>query len=206
MKAYNPPIIQSLQSKPNKSSARIRRVSAPATLAPNLKSLSNVRIQIPFTGNDESFGSGKDSGISSDPSSFSNNDGDSQQCVYNFPNKVLTKDGLGHYHSVNTYGNKLHRSADDIRIRKDSKVPVSQITPYKELKISTICRHYYPEGAWGWTVVLMASLIEIINGGIMFSVGKILPKIQETFHCTEEETGNFPYTTSDQSSMTDFCS
>ncbi|XP_054163329.1 monocarboxylate transporter 2-like [Oppia nitens] len=44
-----------------------------------------------------------------------------------------------------------------------------QIPPSIEYKTSTIKQHYYPEGAWGWVVVLCVMIFYIITFGLQLS-------------------------------------
>ena len=44
----------------------------------------------------------------------------------------------------------------------------------EELKQATIKQHYYPEGGWGWVVVLTAFLVQVVSHGFQMSFGVIL--------------------------------
>ena len=44
----------------------------------------------------------------------------------------------------------------------------------KEVKQATIRQHYYPEGGWGYIVLICASLVNILAHGLQLSFGVIL--------------------------------
>ena len=41
----------------------------------------------------------------------------------------------------------------------------------EEMKQATIRQHYYPEGGWGFVVVLVALIVQVITHGIQLSFG-----------------------------------
>ena len=48
----------------------------------------------------------------------------------------------------------------------------------KEVKAATIRQHYYPEGGWGYVVLLSAFLVNILAHGLQLSFGVLLVAIQ----------------------------
>ena len=55
-------------------------------------------------------------------------------------------------------------------------------------KKSTVWTHYYPEGGWGWIIVVVASCVVLINCGSQFSYGILFPWIRHGFAHTSEPT------------------
>uniref|UniRef100_A0A182Q8S4 Uncharacterized protein n=1 Tax=Anopheles farauti TaxID=69004 RepID=A0A182Q8S4_9DIPT len=49
-------------------------------------------------------------------------------------------------------------------------------------KASTLRRHYYPEGSWGWVVLLVGTLQAILNHGVQLSGPLYLLPAGERFH------------------------
>ncbi|XP_071051673.1 monocarboxylate transporter 12-like isoform X3 [Onthophagus taurus] len=37
-----------------------------------------------------------------------------------------------------------------------------------------LCRHYYPEGGWGWVIATCALLVQILNHGVQFSCSQLV--------------------------------
>uniref|UniRef100_A0A182SQ51 Uncharacterized protein n=1 Tax=Anopheles maculatus TaxID=74869 RepID=A0A182SQ51_9DIPT len=49
-------------------------------------------------------------------------------------------------------------------------------------KASTLRRHYYPEGSWGWLVLAVGTLQAILNHGVQLSGPLYLLPAGERFH------------------------
>uniref|UniRef100_A0A182X5A5 Uncharacterized protein n=1 Tax=Anopheles quadriannulatus TaxID=34691 RepID=A0A182X5A5_ANOQN len=49
-------------------------------------------------------------------------------------------------------------------------------------KASTLRRHYYPEGSWGWVVLAVGTLQAILNHGVQLSGPLYLLPAGERFH------------------------
>uniref|UniRef100_A0A182MAT1 Uncharacterized protein n=1 Tax=Anopheles culicifacies TaxID=139723 RepID=A0A182MAT1_9DIPT len=49
-------------------------------------------------------------------------------------------------------------------------------------KASTLRRHYYPEGSWGWLVLMVGTLQAILNHGVQLSGPLYLLPAGERFH------------------------
>ncbi|CAG9859404.1 unnamed protein product [Phyllotreta striolata] len=45
-----------------------------------------------------------------------------------------------------------------------------------------LCRHYYPEGGWGWVVAVCAVLVNVINHGVQFSCSQLVAPASFKFH------------------------
>lgn len=37
-----------------------------------------------------------------------------------------------------------------------------------------LCRHYYPEGGWGWVIAVCAFLVQILNHGVQISCSQLV--------------------------------
>ncbi|KAG5875831.1 hypothetical protein JTB14_007253 [Gonioctena quinquepunctata] len=56
-------------------------------------------------------------------------------------------------------------------------VPVEDARPAKSSQIQArrlLCRHYYPEGGWGWVVAVCALLVNVINHGVQLSCSQLV--------------------------------
>ncbi|KAJ8921716.1 hypothetical protein NQ315_010626 [Exocentrus adspersus] len=45
-----------------------------------------------------------------------------------------------------------------------------------------LCRHYYPEGGWGWVVAICAVLVHIVNHGFQISCSQLVSPAAFKFH------------------------
>ncbi|CAH0553346.1 unnamed protein product [Brassicogethes aeneus] len=45
-----------------------------------------------------------------------------------------------------------------------------------------LCRHYYPEGGWGWVVAVCAVLVHIVNHGFLISCSQLVAPAAFKFH------------------------
>ncbi|XP_018560939.1 uncharacterized protein LOC108903299 [Anoplophora glabripennis] len=45
-----------------------------------------------------------------------------------------------------------------------------------------LCRHYYPEGGWGWVVAVCAVLVHIVNHGFQISCSQLVSPAAFKFH------------------------
>ncbi|KAJ8962358.1 hypothetical protein NQ318_018341 [Aromia moschata] len=46
--------------------------------------------------------------------------------------------------------------------------------PLDARKTTTLRRHYYPEGGWGWVVVVCAVLVHVLNHGVQLSCSQLV--------------------------------
>ena len=58
---------------------------------------------------------------------------------------------------------------------KESNKP--ELEPDGEVKKATIGRHYYPEGGWGWVVLIMSLLVQISAHGLHQATGVVLIEV-----------------------------
>lgn len=55
------------------------------------------------------------------------------------------------------------------------------VCPVKRLPPPTLKQHYYPEGGWGWFIVLIAVVVQTLNHGVQMASGTLLPLILKRF-------------------------
>jgi len=55
-------------------------------------------------------------------------------------------------------------------------------------KVITLWQNYYPEGQWGWIIILCAFIVHSINHGIQLSVAAFSLPIQTRFGAQQEPT------------------
>lgn len=87
-----------------------------------------------------------------------------------------------------TYNNKqakcpVHRCAvngdnGDVTADKD---PLVRELPLDARKTTTLRRHYYPEGGWGWVVVVCTVLVHVLNHGVQLSCSQLVIPGAEKF-------------------------
>lgn len=46
----------------------------------------------------------------------------------------------------------------------------------------TLRQHYYPEGGWGWIVVIVAFIVQCISHGLHLSLGIFINQVVKEFH------------------------
>jgi hypothetical protein len=47
----------------------------------------------------------------------------------------------------------------------------------RKLRIAGIFQHYYPEGGWGYVIIISALLVQIIGPGVQLSMGMVMVQI-----------------------------
>jgi hypothetical protein len=52
-------------------------------------------------------------------------------------------------------------------------------------KKATIWTHYYPEGGWGWVVLVVATLVQMLNHGLQLSFGVLLLAVAQKYPTDE---------------------
>ncbi|KAL0275557.1 UNVERIFIED_CONTAM: hypothetical protein PYX00_003374 [Menopon gallinae] len=57
--------------------------------------------------------------------------------------------------------------------------------PDPTLVCNTIRQHYYPEGGWGWLIVICAVIVQCLNHGLHTSWGIVDGLVRRTFHGVE---------------------
>lgn len=49
-------------------------------------------------------------------------------------------------------------------------------------QLMTLRQHYYPEGGWGWIVVVVAVIVQCISHGLHLSLGIFIIQVVKEFH------------------------
>ena len=72
--------------------------------------------------------------------------------------------------------------ADDLLGMPPMPSAVTSVTTKRkrkeEMKQATIRQHYYPEGGWGFVVVIVAIIVQIITHGLQLSFGILILAIK----------------------------
>lgn len=53
--------------------------------------------------------------------------------------------------------------------------------PLDARKVTTLRRHYYPEGGWGWIIIICTVLVHIFNHGTQLSCSQLVVPAAEKF-------------------------
>lgn len=53
--------------------------------------------------------------------------------------------------------------------------------PLDARKATTLRRHYYPEGGWGWVIIVVTVLVHILNHGLQLSYTQLITPAVEKF-------------------------
>jgi hypothetical protein len=74
-----------------------------------------------------------------------------------------------------------------------TKQPCFVPAPSLEPKEATISQHYYPEGGWGWIVVVVGVLVQMLSHGIHLSAGILALEMTRRFKSPTSliDTGKF---------------
>ncbi|CAB3360460.1 Hypothetical predicted protein [Cloeon dipterum] len=73
--------------------------------------------------------------------------------------------------------------------RQSSKKGVQHHGLLPDLRtLLTLTQHYYPEGGWGWVVVVVAMLVQILTHGLHYSFGVLLGEVIGNFGHNMGET------------------
>ena len=62
-----------------------------------------------------------------------------------------------------------------------SRATVISAKTLRKRRIASIFQHYYPEGGWGYVILLCAFLVQILTHGLQLSFGMFLPIIFHRF-------------------------
>ena len=62
-----------------------------------------------------------------------------------------------------------------------SRATVISAKTLRKRRIASIFQHYYPEGGWGYVILLCGFLVQILTHGLQLSFGMMLPIIFHRF-------------------------
>lgn len=81
-----------------------------------------------------------------------------------------------------------HGAANGKRCKKNGMPPsptFQQLMAARRL----LCRRYYPEGGWGWIVVVVGIMVHTMTHGIQMSYGMLLEYVMRYFGKSFTDTG-----------------
>lgn len=77
---------------------------------------------------------------------------------------------------------RRHKTKHKHKTRKKS---VEHFVPFGDEKtLRTLKVHYYPEGHWGYAVIVVAVLVQCFNHGLHLAYGMLLVKLLDVFGTT----------------------
>uniref|UniRef100_A0A336KGJ2 CSON006626 protein n=1 Tax=Culicoides sonorensis TaxID=179676 RepID=A0A336KGJ2_CULSO len=71
------------------------------------------------------------------------------------------------------------------------KGPVPTSPTFQQLMAARrlLCRRYYPEGGWGWCIVIVATFVNIITHGLQLSYGVHMQRTATRFNKDVNDSG-----------------
>ena len=66
-----------------------------------------------------------------------------------------------------------------------SRATVISAKTLRKRRIASIFQHYYPEGGWGYVILLCGFLVQILTHGLQLSFGIFLPIIFHRFRISD---------------------
>ena len=84
----------------------------------------------------------------------------------------------------------LRRNGDQKSIQDDPATVTSRATvvsakTLRKRRIASIFQHYYPEGGWGYVILLCGFLVQVFAHGFQLSFGILLPIIYHRFRLSD---------------------
>lgn len=84
--------------------------------------------------------------------------------------------------------NAINTPKTDERCEKNNDNPCTEHKeclladlPLDARKVTTLRRHYYPEGGWGWVIIVCTVMVHILNHGIQLSCSQMVFPGSEKF-------------------------
>ena len=118
-----------------------------------------------------------------------------------------TESGLGHSITTNSHSSDSNERPNNISdppvaTKKDvievvqeennsvnSAATVISARTARKRRIAGIFQHYYPEGGWGYVVLLSAFLSQILAQGLQLGMLVLMPYASRRFHASSAEIG-----------------
>lgn len=69
--------------------------------------------------------------------------------------------------------------------KEEAAVPATKVSR----KATTLYRHYYLEGGWGWAVVVASVVVHMLSHGVQLSWGVLLEPTSRKFTASINDTG-----------------
>ncbi|KFB52152.1 AGAP000795-PC-like protein [Anopheles sinensis] len=89
--------------------------------------------------------------------------------------------------------------------KKNGGIPPSPTFQQLMAARRLLCRRYYPEGGWGWVVIIVGILVHTMTHGLQLSYGPLMTSVMDYFGKPFTDTGagaiNWPEPLSDQRSI-----
>lgn len=74
--------------------------------------------------------------------------------------------------------------------RKKNGIPVSPTFQQLMAARRLLCRRYYPEGGWGWLIIIVGLLVHALEHGLQLSYGVMIKAVFDKFQRNSIESGN----------------
>ncbi|XP_072744468.1 uncharacterized protein [Anoplolepis gracilipes] len=86
---------------------------------------------------------------------------------------LLNTAGRGSYTAVSVDDSFLKEKSHptEINDNEDKNIAAVQLDEGQRVQAKRLlCRHYYPEGGWGWVVTFVGTLVHLLASGLQFSI------------------------------------
>ena len=67
-----------------------------------------------------------------------------------------------------------------------SKATVMSAKTLRKRRIASIFQHYYPEGGWGYVILLCGLLVQVFAHGLQLSYGMLFPIVTKMFRVRDD--------------------
>lgn len=88
--------------------------------------------------------------------------------AFSWPLLGTTTNQRTHEKINNKIVEKIHIINDKNEKIKNQKI-VHNVAPQVQAR-KLLCRHYYPEGGWGWVIAVVGTLVHLLGSGVQLSV------------------------------------
>ncbi|KAJ6637004.1 Monocarboxylate transporter 12, partial [Pseudolycoriella hygida] len=98
------------------------------------------------------------------------------------PHIVSSKQDLGYASSGTGSCSILDQIGAHPNFNQNEKVPYNTRLVADLRQLMTLRQHYYPEGGWGWIVVIVALIVQSISHGLHLTLGIFIFQVVKEFH------------------------